>query len=64
MDEAKQPDAVLSPEARRKWAIAVSVNVAMQEVIQENRAEIMRRAREKVLKLGFEVAAGEMGVAP
>ena len=40
---------------------STAVNQAMVEVIQENRAEIIRRASVKLKSLGIEVSEDELG---
>lgn len=57
---AVPPPPQLTPELRLKVLKATAVNQAMFEVVQEQRGEIVRRARAKLLALGIEVAENEV----
>ncbi len=50
----------LPPEVRRKLAKTAAVSSAMNEVLNEQRAEIIRRSRIKLKELGFEFSDEEL----
>lgn len=50
----------LPPEVRRKLAKTAAVSSAMNEVLNEQRTEIIKRARTKLKELGFEFTDEEI----
>lgn len=55
----------MSEEQKAKYEFMLAksnaVRIAMNEILQENRTEIIRRATAKLKDLGLAVSEGEMG---
>jgi hypothetical protein len=60
----RRPGEALSKELQTKVLKASAVQAAMFEIIQENRSELIRRARAKLKAFGIEVPDEELVPRP